>query len=315
MPLNLPALTLAAKPESVHRARSWVREVLTTLGRDDIVDPAALGVSELVTNAILHGGPPLSVRVRGTRKHPRVEVRDGSSSPPAVNLSMADEEQLLNTIGRGLGLVALNSSAWGADLTPEGKLVWFEPSPEPRLEADLSGDVFDLDQAVRDRLAEVDTDEEPVRVRILDLPLAPYTRFRQRFFELGRELRLLSLAHGQDYPVARELTEVFLQTEQERRLIKGRENLEEALAEGRDRVDLDMLVPPTMPETMRRLLVVLERADEFCRDQRLLVLAASPQQQALQRWYLSEFVRQAEGEEPRPWTGSFEVEDDDLSVS
>jgi anti-sigma regulatory factor (Ser/Thr protein kinase) len=310
VPLNLAALPLDPHPTSVHHARSWVRNVLTQLGRLDIVEPAELGVSELVTNAILHGGPPISVRVRGTRRHPRVEVRDGSSRPPSVNLSMADEDQLLNTIGRGLGLVALNSSAWGADLTPEGKLVWFEPSDEPRLDADLSGDVFDLDQTVQERLDTVDVTGSPVRVRIVDLPLALYSRFRQRFFELGRELRLLSLAHGQDYPVARELTEVFLQTEQERRLIKGRENLEEAISEGRDRVDLEMLVPPTMPETMRRLLTNLERADEFCRDQRLLVLAASPQQQAFQRWYLTEFVRQAEGAEPRPWTGSFEVEDE-----
>jgi anti-sigma regulatory factor (Ser/Thr protein kinase) len=294
----------------VHEARRWVRDVLTRLDRKDIVDAAELGVSELVTNAILHAAPPISVRVRGTRRHPRVEVRDGSSRPPEVNLGMADEAQLLNTIGRGLGLVALNSAAWGAERTDEGKLVWFEPTDTPRLGDDLSGDVFDLDEVLQRRLEGGEITGEPVKVQILDLPVALYVRFRQRFFELSRELRLLSLRHGHDYPVARELTEVFLQTEQERRLIQGRENLEEAIAEGRDRVDLDMLVPATMPDTMRRLLGTLERADQFCREQRLLTLAASPQQQELQRWYLSEFVRQAEGKEPRPWRGSFTVEEE-----
>lgn len=313
MPLNLPALALQPTPDSVRKARGWVRDVLTRLDRTDIREQAELGVSELVTNAILHGEPPLSVRIRGTRSHPRVEVRDGSRRPPHVNLRMTEEEQLLNTIGRGLALVALNSSAWGAELTEEGKLVWFEPTERPRLDSDLSGEVFDLDRTVDTRHDEALLRGDPVKVQILNLPVAPYMRFRQRFFELSRELRLLSLAHGEDYPVTRELTEVFLQTQSERRLIQGMEAVDEALAEGRAAVDLDLLIPPTMPDTMARLLPTLERADEFCRDQRLLVLAASQQQQQLQRWYLSEYVRQAAGEDPRPWPGVLEVEDETLT--
>ena len=75
-------------------------------------------------------------------------------------------------------------------------------------------------------------------------------------------------------------------------------------------MDLDLLVPQTMPDTMARLLTTLERADEFCRDQRLLVLAASPQQTELVRWWCTEFVRLAAGEEPTPWSGSYTVEED-----
>ena len=314
MPLNLKALPLEPDPESVKEARAWVREVLERLDREDIVETAELGVSELVTNAILHGSPPITVRVRGTRDHPRVEVRDASNRPPEVNIGMADEDHLLATFGRGLGLVALNSSAWGAELVPEGKVVWFEPAREPRLDGDLSGDVFDLDQTVQERLATMRQVGEPLRIRILGLPVAPWGRFRQRFFELGRELRMLSLAHGHDYPIASELTEVFLQVEQERRLMSGREGLDAALAQGLDRVDLDLLVPATMPATMARMLVALERADEFCREQRLLVLTASPQQEELVRWWCEEFARQAEGKEPTPWPGSFTVEDDPYSA-
>ncbi len=54
---------------------------------------------------------------------------------------------------------------------------------------------------------------------------------------------------------------------------------------------------------------MLQQADEFCRDQKLLTLAASPQQVALQEWYLGEFARQAAGQEPAPWPGSMTVED------
>lgn len=313
MPLNLEALPLEPDPESVRKARAWVRDVLSRLQREDIVGPAEVGVSELVTNAILHGMPPISVRVRGTRDHPRVEIRDASVRPPTVNVQMTEEENLLATFGRGLGLVALHAAAWGAELTPEGKVVWFEPSDEPPDDDDLSGEVFDLDQTVQDRIAEAGLPDNPVRVQIVDLPVAIYTKWRRRYYELGRELRLLSLAHGHTYPVATELSEIFLQAEKERRLTRGIQQFERALASDSDRATFELLVPESMPETMARLTATLERADEFCREQRLLVLAATPLEKRLQEWFLGEFGRQAAGEEPLPWTGPFVMDSEQTS--
>jgi anti-sigma regulatory factor (Ser/Thr protein kinase) len=307
MPLNLKALPLESDPRSAHEAREWVSKVLRRLDRDDITEAAQLGVSELVTNAILHGSPPISVRVRGTRDHPRVEVRDASNRPPEVNIEMTDEDHLLATFGRGLGLVALYSFAWGAELAPEGKVVWFEPAREPRIDGNLSGEVFDLDQTVQERIAESGVPDKPVRIRLVDLPVAVYASFHRRYEELARELRLLSLAHGNAYPVARDLTEVFLQVEQERRLTRGVEHLAEAITGDTERVTLELLVPETAPATAARLLETLARADEFCREQRLLVLASTPLELEFQRWYLGEFVRQAAGADPRPWPGPFTV--------
>jgi anti-sigma regulatory factor (Ser/Thr protein kinase) len=307
MPLNLEALPLEPDPASVRKARAWVRDVLSRLQREDIVGPAELGVSELVTNAILHGTPPITVRVRGTRDHPRVEIRDASVRPPTVNVEMTDPENLLATFGRGLGLVALHSAAWGAELTPEGKVVWFEPSDRPRLNDNLSGDVFDLDQTVQERIEDAGLPDNPVRVRFVDLPVELYLKWRRRYYELGRELRLLSLAHGHTYPVATELSGIFIRTEKERRLTRGIDTFERELASKKDRVTVELLVPETMPETMTSLQSTLERADEFCREQRLLVLAATPMEAKLQRWFFGEFSRQAAGEEPLPWPGPFVV--------
>ena len=129
-PLNRPPLQLEPEPQSVREAREWVTRTLEQLDREDLLESAQLGVSELVTNAILHGEPPIMVRVRGTRQHPRIEVDDHSTMPPSVRAvgEMSDDERLLTTVGRGLDLVALSSSAFGAELQPDGKVVWFEPA-------------------------------------------------------------------------------------------------------------------------------------------------------------------------------------------
>src|SRR5690349_400483 len=104
VPLNRPALSLGAGPRGVQDARRWVVSTFRDIGRDDLVETSEVAVSELVTNALLHGRPPISVRVRGTRDHPIVEVSDGSTDVPSLpSTSMVDElDGLLLTFGRGL---------------------------------------------------------------------------------------------------------------------------------------------------------------------------------------------------------------------
>lgn len=301
MPLRLPALPLDANAEAVKRARAWVKDVFQGLDRSDLLDAAESGVSELVTNAVLHGGPPISIGVRGTQRYPRVEVQDGSRQPPRMTFDATDEDQLLATYGRGLGLVAMLSSAWGADLVPEGKVVWFVPSAEPRLDSDLSGDVFDLERALREDPSGQGRAPAPIRIRFLGLPVASWARFRQRYYELARELRLLSLAANDDYPVARRFNDVFLEAERQGRLVQGRDVLDATVAQHRDVADLDLLVPATMPDAMRRLLDTLDQVDELCRQEHMLTLAAGAAEQRLIRWWFTEFVRQGEGHPPTSW--------------
>lgn len=310
MPLNREPLVLEPAPKSVQQARRWVHEVLSGLGRDDLVESAELGVSELVTNAILHADPPIAVRVRGTQAHPRVEVRDHSQHPPEIRTEMTEAANLLSTIGRGLGIVSLYSAIWGSEVSSEGKTVWFEPSPDFDDGADeTSGEVFDFASFVERRVAQSPPPADLFPVRLLNMPVQVFAYFRLRYGELRRELRLLAMSHGDEYPLAREISEVFVQVEQERRQSKGVTQVDDAIAAGLEQMDLEYLVPASAAQTMSRLLELLRRADEFCRDERLLTLAASPQQRQLQEWYLSEFPRQAAGEEPIPWPGSLVVED------
>jgi hypothetical protein len=304
-------LELAPEPQSVRRARTWVVDALEALGRDDLVDAAELGVSELVTNAILHADPPITVRVGGTAVHPRVEVHDTSSAKPQMR-SMTDEDRLLATIGRGLGIVAMYSTTWGAEVSSRGKMVWFEPATDPEVIEDRpgsTGDVFDLEEVVEERVAAAGEPEDRVTVRLLGMPVQVFAHYRIWYEDLRRELRLLALALGDSYPVARELSDLSLQVEQERRQASGVERLDAAVAAGADRADLAYDVPVSAPATMARLNELLELADEFCREQRLLTLAPTQQMLDLRAWYLGEFIRQAAGEEPRPWTGSYTVDD------
>lgn len=304
-----PRLLLDPEPQSVRRARVYVAERLQRLGRDDLLDAAELGVSELVTNAILHANPPITVRVRGTPLHPRVEVHDNSKRPPKLNSGMADDDQLLRTFGRGLGIVALYSATWGAEVSPEGKVVWFEPTLEPDMEGAPEGDVFVLDDVLDERMAGIDRPERLLTVRLLGMPVAVFAEFRGWYAEIRRELRILGLAHGSEYPVAAQMAELTLRVEQDRRLASGIERLDAAIRAGEERVDLEYHVPPSAPETMRQMSDVLDRADEFCREHRLLTMGATDQLKQLWRWYTDEFRRQAAGEEPIAWPGSYTVDE------
>jgi anti-sigma regulatory factor (Ser/Thr protein kinase) len=307
----MSTLELVPEPQSVRRARVWVVSELATIGRDDLADAAELGVSELVTNAILHADPPIVVRVGGTAAHPRVEVHDNSPAPPKAR-SMTADERLLATVGRGLGIVAMFSTTWGAEVSSEGKVVWFEPAAEASGmldEAQARGEVFDLSELVDERLATVGDPGERLTVRLLGMPVQVFAHYRSWYDELRRELRLLALNHGSDYPLAQELSEITLQVEQERRQARGIDRLDAAIARGDDRVDLVYQVPPSAGTTMGRLQTLLEQVDVFCREQRLLTLEPGPQQIALRSWYLGEFTRQTAGEAPTPWPGSYVVEE------
>jgi len=82
-------------------------------------------VSELVTNALLHARSEVVVSVSVTAQAVRIEVWDTSRAAP-VSRHYAPEA----TTGRGLVLVEALADAWGTDVGPRGKTVWFELAQE-----------------------------------------------------------------------------------------------------------------------------------------------------------------------------------------
>ena len=295
MPLNRPALSLGSGPRGVQDARRWVVQTCHDIGREDLIECAELGVSELVTNALLHAVPPLTVRMRGTVEHPRVEVHDGAPEPPMMPSAVAEEDDLLLTFGRGLGIVARCSTAWGVDLEEDGKTVWFAPATEPGGEP-IEG-VVTGEQTVTTRAPAPDE----MRIEIVGVPLRMFVEFQRHYRELRREVRLLALAHETDYPLAKDLSDLFGSLERDLREGIGADQIERALGSGAATADLHVAMPRQTAATIGRFIELLDLADAFCREKRLLSLARTPDQQRFQRWFLSEFVRQERGEAALAW--------------
>jgi anti-sigma regulatory factor (Ser/Thr protein kinase) len=115
-------LTLPGVTASVPAARRFVRKTLVGWGFDRQVDAAALVISELATNAVLHARSAFTVRLRlDATGALRLEVLDASQRAPRPR-SYSNG----STTGRGLAIVEDLVSTWGVEGLPSGKVVWAE---------------------------------------------------------------------------------------------------------------------------------------------------------------------------------------------
>ncbi|WP_246159530.1 ATP-binding protein [Nocardioides antri] len=300
----------------MQEARRWAVRTCQAIDRQDLTECAELGVSELVTNALLHADPPIRLQLRGTTEHPRIEVADASVVPPqpgsvaggidldafdldAFDSAAVDEFDVsaLPGFGRGLDIVARAAASWGAVIEEDGKTVWFEPAAGF---SDGAGANFQL-------MSPPDTGEPRTRmgevaIQIMGVPVHAFALFQRHYRDLRREIRLLALSHEDDYPLAKVLSEHFNALELPLRSNMGREQVDDALEAGRDTIDLRLRMPPHVARQIGELIDLLDAADDFSRAERLLTAPRLPEQRAFQIWFLSEFRRQAAGASPQPWS-------------
>lgn len=114
-------LSLASDPHSPELARRFLRRTLLAWDAEALEATAALVLSELVTNAVLHAGTDIEVSITLGDDALRLEVADRSTGRPRLRRYGLDA-----TTGRGLALVAAMSSAWGVTPRLDGKGVWCE---------------------------------------------------------------------------------------------------------------------------------------------------------------------------------------------
>ena len=117
-------IALASSRTAPRQARQAIIGLLARSGRADLGADAALVVSELVTNAVVHTSGPITLSASYLDSTLHVEVHDSERGPlPSVRKPPASEKT-----GRGLDLVALLADRWSVTPTPGGKTIWFEMS-------------------------------------------------------------------------------------------------------------------------------------------------------------------------------------------
>jgi anti-sigma regulatory factor (Ser/Thr protein kinase) len=121
---------LTSSPQAPALARRAVVDALQAGGLPELADTATLLVSELVTNALRHGGGPRELFVQVDDAAVAVGVRDASPRAPHPVTgegpgAMRVVDGGLAENGRGLLLVELLADTWGWRPEDGGKLVWF----------------------------------------------------------------------------------------------------------------------------------------------------------------------------------------------
>ncbi|MFB6662371.1 ATP-binding protein [[Kitasatospora] papulosa] len=107
---------------SVSAVREFTREAVTDWGFGARLDDVLVCVSELATNALLHGVPPgrgylVRLRLEAGGCALSLEVHDSGGGVPAKRLPDGES-------GRGLLLVDALADRWGVGERDPGKFVW-----------------------------------------------------------------------------------------------------------------------------------------------------------------------------------------------
>ena len=280
-------LHLNGDPDAVPYARRWVVEALRDTPHAEFAADAELVASELVTNALLHGAPPVSVHVT-IRDVVRIEVADGSRSAPVRSLARVDA-----MTGRGLALVTALSRDWGVEPRSTGKVVWCELGSVVDEEF-VETDVDALLAAWDDDLA--DLGERRYTVTLGDVPTDLLLGAKAHVDNLVREF---TLAHhgaesGRTAAIPAQLAELFEDVVS--RFAEARQSIKrqavESASRGDERTTLTLTLPVTAADAGERYLAALDEIDAYARAARLLTLETPPQHRVFRRWYVESLVEQ-----------------------
>jgi anti-anti-sigma factor len=146
--------------------------------------------------------------------------------------------------------------------------------------------------------------EDFLEIRLFGVPLAVQRQTAEHYDALLREFELIRQSdEASDTVPARlltmidELTARFEQFSEHPRTV-----FEAAQEQGGTTVDLVYSVPRDVVDACRRLLDLLDEADEYClAGDHLVTLASPPVVRTYRDWFLGEFVEQAKGRAPRSW--------------
>jgi len=117
------SLMVPPLPEAVRPARDWARSQMAVWGiEDDVQFAVVTGLSELVTNVVLHASTDAHVSLELDGPRLTCSVSDTGTRGLPVTAAQAG----FATRGRGLQLVRSLASAFGTHRSATGSTVWFE---------------------------------------------------------------------------------------------------------------------------------------------------------------------------------------------
>jgi PAS domain S-box-containing protein len=272
-------VALDPEPRSAGLARTVVSELLEACGLEQLLDTAALLVSELVTNAVLHTATSIDLRCEVERRVLCVQVSDRSHVLPGMRRY---ETEALT--GRGLGMVELLSTAWGVEAEELGKTVWFQ----------LAGSPADHGALPPVRFAPHERWEGgQFAVHLLGLPVALVAAAVQQGDSALRDAALLSLAASSDEPPTWQSSHIDL----------GPifDAARAARDDGQEHIDLLVHLPEGAGAAAVERLTLIDEADRLAMAGRLLTSPSRPEVAACRRWLLTQIGSQERGGAPVHW--------------
>ncbi len=281
-------LVIRQTTDAVPRARRFVVDSLAdepAAMREDV----ELVTSELVTNALLHGGAPVRLRVLRTADAVRLEVEDAGRQAPVPLQPSADA-----MTGRGLALVAALSTAWGVERGRDGgKVVWAEVGGSP--DAPAAAPVLDI-AALLDEWADDEPAEERFPVELGAVPTDLLLAAKSHIDNLVREFTLAASAASapgaaQLPPALADLVQTVVHGfDDARGQIKAQAAA--SAARGEPETHLRLMLPATAADAGEEYLRALDEADRYARRARLLTLETPPLHRTFRRWYVHALVDQ-----------------------
>ncbi|MCT9004644.1 SpoIIE family protein phosphatase [Streptomyces rhizosphaerihabitans] len=112
---------LPAEPAAIATARARTRRQLTQWNLDELSLTTELIVSELATNAIRYGTPPITLRLINSGRTLTFEISDSSPVSPHLRHAQTTDEG-----GRGLFICAELAQNWGVRFSDNSKTIWTE---------------------------------------------------------------------------------------------------------------------------------------------------------------------------------------------
>jgi len=298
-----------------------VRRVLRDAGRDDLLEPAQLLVSEVVTNALVHSGTSIDVAMSADDHGVLVEVGDGSRHAPRPR-SYATTA----STGRGLALLDQTADDWGVVPGIRGKTVWFvlsadnAPAAPAGVVAAAEAAEAGNGRAVAPPAAEAPTaargepaapGDETVVVELLNVPLLLHAAWQQHAEAVLREHLLAHMNNGSDgdpFAVHAMAVDALLLLAEHIPSADVRGDLDDLVASAVDpRVSMpkvELAVPRDSVHHFEVLDVTLDSAQNMADNGQLLVPVVQPEVRMMRQWLCRQVLGQAAGRDPVAWPPS-----------